>query len=618
MIPRLLPWLIASSACFAVFWPGLVSWFQQDDFGWLGQYLEISAAEDLWKVLFAPKAQGTLRVFSERVYFLVFYWLFGLDPLPYHIWVFATQLVNIGLLAALLRRVFDSRVASGIGATLWAINGSLAIPLAWASAYNQILCAAFLFGALLLFVRYCQEGRRRDYWAQWVVFLLGFGANEMNVVSPALAAAYAVCYAPRRLASLVPMFAVSGAYTLLHTWVSPAQKTGQYALHLDGSMLSTFAHYWWTVGSGPDLANSGAAEWLAQLGLIQPWILTAAILVLAAARFCDRTIWFPLLWYGIAILPFLPLRDHLTFYYNIVPSVGIAMLGAKAMTSTRDATPMRVVVILVVFIYAVPTAKRGGAVGRFFQGRAEEVRTLVLGVERAHELHPRKTILLTGVSSSLFWAGINDRPFRLLGINDVFLVPGAEARIEDRYGEGTVNDFVMPEAQARRLLEEHRAVVYDAAGPQLRNVTTLFEQVVSRTWHQGLSRRVDPGSSVFSGQLGEGWNPIEGHFRWMGKRAVVYLGAPESERQRLYLMAYCPAILVRPGPLRLTVTIDGHGNEPVVITKPDAAVEATFDLPPGSVGRERLVVVLEVDRSIQEQGPDGRTLGLAFGGLSIR
>ncbi len=41
-------------------------------------------------------------------------------------------------------------------------------------------------------------------------------------------------------------------------------------------------------------------------------------------------------------------------------------------------------------------------------------RTLVLGVQRAHELHPGKVILLDGVNDDLFWGAIQQRPFLFL------------------------------------------------------------------------------------------------------------------------------------------------------------------------------------------------------------
>ena len=64
------------------YWPGLRAWFQQDDFAWLALWQRIGVDMDLKSALFQPFAQGTVRVFSERVYFLAFRWVFGLNAFP--------------------------------------------------------------------------------------------------------------------------------------------------------------------------------------------------------------------------------------------------------------------------------------------------------------------------------------------------------------------------------------------------------------------------------------------------------------------------------------------------------------------------------------------------------
>ncbi|MCS6954498.1 MAG: hypothetical protein NZM33_16770 [Bryobacteraceae bacterium] len=72
-------------------WHGLKTWFQQDDFAWLSQGGRIRSLEDFVHALFRPAAQGTVRVFSERLYFIVLERLFGLDHRPFHLIGLASQ-----------------------------------------------------------------------------------------------------------------------------------------------------------------------------------------------------------------------------------------------------------------------------------------------------------------------------------------------------------------------------------------------------------------------------------------------------------------------------------------------------------------------------------------------
>ncbi|PYT10738.1 MAG: hypothetical protein DMG59_28070 [Acidobacteria bacterium] len=64
--------------CLIVFWRVPFTWFISDDFAWLSLPLQVHSLNDFWDAVFTPRAQGTVRVLSERLFFLVFSSLFGL------------------------------------------------------------------------------------------------------------------------------------------------------------------------------------------------------------------------------------------------------------------------------------------------------------------------------------------------------------------------------------------------------------------------------------------------------------------------------------------------------------------------------------------------------------
>lgn len=123
--------------CLAVHWMALRTWFFADDFAWLGLPQELEW-NSIWHVLFAPAAQGTVRTLSERLYFLVFTWLFGIDALPLRIWAFLTQFASIALLIQIARRLTRSEVAGFLAPILWVANSAIAGAIGWSSAYNEI------------------------------------------------------------------------------------------------------------------------------------------------------------------------------------------------------------------------------------------------------------------------------------------------------------------------------------------------------------------------------------------------------------------------------------------------------------------------------------------------
>src|SRR5580698_7527237 len=136
--------------------------------------------------------------------------------------------------------------------------------MAWSAAYNEALCPLFLLTALACFIRYVETGRRVFWWWQVVVFTLGFGALEVNVVYPALAAAYVLFVAPREsrrrlLTGLAPLFCLSILYFLVHRAAVAFPASGPYAVHVDRRMFRTLAAYWkWSLvpGSWRDFSHS--------------------------------------------------------------------------------------------------------------------------------------------------------------------------------------------------------------------------------------------------------------------------------------------------------------------------------------------------------------------------
>jgi hypothetical protein len=235
------------------------------------------------------------------------------------------------------------------------------------------------------------------------------------------------------------------------------------------------------------------------------------------------------------------------------------------------------------------------------------VRDFVEGVAGAHERHPAQALLLEGVDSDLFWNAMLDRPFRLIGLNSLYLAPGSEREITAYPERGNVSDFVAPAFTVGGAIARGELVVYDVRGPRFRNVTSTYS--VGR--EAGLPRRVDAASPVMSDLMGPEWYAIDSGVRWMARRATLRMGAPDSAGRKLYLYAICPMELVT-----VSVTAGGIalGSREV---RASGSLELAFDLPAALVGRPEMEVAVEVSRVIRPAS-DPRDFGLAFGVLEVK
>ena len=603
-------WCAPALVCLLVHGRGLASWFQSDDFVWLGIFQHGHGLHDFLVALFVPGSAGHIRPWSERLIFMANFGFFGLNPLPFRLVVLAMEFASLALVASIGTRLTGRRGAGFLAAVLWAISGTSVEPLTWAAANNQVQCGLFLLLAFYFLLRSVETGNRRYYVYQWIAFLLGFGALEVNIVYPALAAVYVFLFARKYLRRVLPMFLASAVYLVVHAKAAPVGHDPAYRLHFTGSMLKTLAKYWaWTVGPVGFWAPIPVPHWLIPAAVV---VVSLGLLAFAAAR--GRLAIFYLSWFVIAIAPVLPLRDHMDEYYAFVPAIGLCWLGGWALAEYWGSrTPKGLLAAALAVVYLLIMLPRTEAASDYNYRLAGRIRKLVEGVARAHQLHPSQTILLDGVDSELFYYAVQDRPFQLLGIDHVYMTPGSEKNIEKLPEMGDLNEFLLPPGEVSKGLDNDEVAVYDVRGPRLRNITSTY---ASQPRDLGLPLRVDVGSPLAGSLLGPEWYAPEGNHRWMPKRASLRMAAPQAAGQKLYLRGYYPAGQLRAGPLTVAVTVNGLAIAPKSLSS-GGNFQLAFPLPAAVVGQSALQVTVEVSRTFRA-GADIRNLGLAFGEFEVK
>jgi hypothetical protein len=624
-------WTVPSLVCLLIHWQGFTAWFRADDFAWLSNFNRIHGFHDLLAILFGPQAQGTIRPFSERAFFVIGYGLFGLDALPFRIAIFATQFAALALAALVGAKLTGSRAAGFCAALLWTVNSTTVQPLSWACVYNQVMCAFFLLLAFYFLLRHIEAGdenpaarldekgheshygsryNSRYKICEWVVFLLGFGALELNVVYPVLAAAYTLLCARKFFRGTLPMLAVSIGYTIVHTLAAPPPATGVYAMHFRPSMLRTLAVYWtWSIGPVFLPTSRHIRLWMLLAGVA---VVSVGLLVFAARRWRAgrRAALFCLVWYLVTFAPMLPLRDHVTEYYPYIPVIGLAWLGGWGLVEAwRSGSGGRATAVAMAALYAAMVLPRTVTSSEWNHRLTIKARDLVEGVARARELHPGEAILLYGADDEQFLNAIHQKAFSLLGMNNVYLVPGSEKQIPEPAGWGRVEDYILAPDIVARALDLDELQVYDVHGGVLRNITTDYSDTFSES---GLPLRISAGDPLTAYLLGPEWYALDVDHRWMPKRATLRIGAPAEPGKKLHLSGYLPDAL---GAVQVTVTVDGAPLPPQPVRP--GPFEAVFPLPDSVVGKSEMLVAVEASRTYRPP-EDGRELGFSFGVFEVR
>jgi hypothetical protein len=442
-----------------------------------------------------PVAQGTFRPLSERLFYWGIWHGFGLDALPARIFCFVLQAANCLLLGWLLWRRTESLWGAALGATAWAVQPALALPMTWVATTNQVMWAFCVLATLVCF----EQDRPR--WA-WLFYLLGFGVLESNIVVPALLTLWAW---PRWRATL-PFWIPAILFAAAHALLIPKAAGGTYGIYLDWRIFETLLTYW---------------RWACRVEVL-------AVLMLVAAVAVGRL---GLAWFILALGPMLLLREHRTDYYLTVPAIGLAFILAAAWRKQ----PWCAALLLAGYFTVTIPASRSAAQAQV--AKSLDMQALVLGVGQAQKLHPGKTILLDGIGDGLFWSGVYDNPFALAGAPQTKLTPETGAKLTPYPDLFHAENYTLP-------VVDGQTEVYRFANRRLVKVTSAYRAAPPS--------RLPVAVPILGAFLGPEWFGPEDGFRWMPGRATASM---EGSGNELRVDGFC---VVEQAGLRISAEWNGQ------------------------------------------------------------
>ena len=399
----------------------------------------------------------------------------GLNYPPYIAALHLLHFANILLLWLILRRLPLPFWASASALVFFAFHMAV-FDIYWRPMYvYDLLCGTFCLLALLLWLG--------DRWILSLLsFWLAYRSKEIAVVLPVALAAYELLLGKRRWLRLAPFFAISiwfGARGLfLATHLNSA-----YTMHLQPS----------------DLAKS-VLFYSSRVFLAPPVAALALLLVpvLIAVLTRDRLIWFGLVAFAALLTPMLLLSERLSGAYLYVPLIGLTI--AIAAIAARPRAALAVAAALLLWIpwdYVNLRRQRREALSQVDDRRAY-VATL------SDLIHSQP-----GLTSFLYLDG----PFLESGALGAirWLHPGVEILMarEDGPDRG-------------KILEQPELAVLDW------NRTAHRLEPAVRTPATPDVTFIDIGSRLPVWQLGDGWFPADGAYRWTRPHATARLLRPAN------------------------------------------------------------------------------------------
>jgi len=371
--------LVLSAVTMAVYWVSFFNGFVWDDEFIIAKNPAIRQITSLPDLLLSPDVVKPYYRPLNRATYLLDYWLFGMNPLPFHAVNIVIHLLNVFLLYLVCCKVATDRVSAFIAALIFAVHPINTESVNFISARNNLLSLFFSLGAFLLFLR----GRGRG--GGWsllpaILFFFGLLCKETTLIVFII---IALCtFSPRsssfttglreKVSTLLPYLVSLGIYLLMR-WSALGSITGTGSLveRLIGRITLNYyilPHYLGLFIFPFDLTIFHVVP---EAGLFaSPWFFLAWVIIILTIglviRLNKKAVIFGLFWFGLnylAIANIVPIPSWpMAERYMYIPVAGLCLVAGEFFghlySRCRAKQIVRIGVCVMVIALAVLTVKR--------------------------------------------------------------------------------------------------------------------------------------------------------------------------------------------------------------------------------------------------------------------
>ncbi len=310
--------------------------FIQDDWGWMVRF-QNESPPSLLKSIFAPSGVLFYRPLGV-LYLYLMYLVFGLNPLPFHIFAIALHFANACLIIAVVRLITRDEVIAYATAFMYSVAVSVNLDcLLWAVGIFDLGGVFFFLLSIWLFLRERHAGSAISYF-------LGCLFKEMVIVLPVILFFYTLVErgrsrAPLRILlrkrllwitiALLILVGVKLMGVLPHRLAVSHPYAIEFAGHLIRCRFLEYSFVAFQSFYPFFIALNGIGFKLVLSGLLLFFLINVCLVSRVRSNMAAmRPLWLLLIWFAGALLPVLFLLNHAYRYYAIylLPSFIALML----------------------------------------------------------------------------------------------------------------------------------------------------------------------------------------------------------------------------------------------------------------------------------------------------
>ena len=351
MLKKLLPFLIIYIFVIVLYCPALSTFFSHDDFfhfkvsltdGSFGQFIKFFG--------FYPFEQRQIafyRPLFREVLYNSFYYLFGLNQIPFRLLSFSIHFINIYLVFSFMQKLLNKKVISYFTSFFFGVTAANVAPFYYLAGGIQTQGATMLILLTLIsFIKYLKSKRSKYFSFTLITFILALASHEQSAIIPILLSGLVFLKLKtnrlKKIIKLWPLFLTLAIYVYLNISVIGYSSTEtQYQMIFNfKTTIQTLA--WYGVcalglpetfvdyllpgfGLNPNLMRYWGNYYriifpMFFLAILVISILTLNLFLKSKKVFVNKNFLFFLIWFPLGILPVLFLPQHKSSHY-LYPSL---------------------------------------------------------------------------------------------------------------------------------------------------------------------------------------------------------------------------------------------------------------------------------------------------------
>lgn len=350
MLRKIFPLIFIFAFVSLLYYPALFTYFSQDDFFHFKVSQTNGSVLGFLNLLgfhsFVQRGIAFYRPISRELPFNIYYFIFGLNQLPFRIFLFLIHFINIYLVYIFVQKLFNNKSLSLFVSLFFGITAANVATLYYlAGGIQTLLATTFTLSSLLFFQQYLKTNHSKLKVFSFLTFLLGISSHEQAIITPFLIMGLIFINKPhtdfkKYILELIPYFIATlilAYFEISRIGFSSGEQQYQAIFNIKTAINSLFWYTNWALGVPETLIDFVLPGFKLNPTLLRYWsnyyififpsyflsiillgVATIYLILKKRLLFKNKVFLFYLVWFPLGLLPVILLPLHKSTHYLVI------------------------------------------------------------------------------------------------------------------------------------------------------------------------------------------------------------------------------------------------------------------------------------------------------------